>query len=128
MNAIRSPMAEVIARSVLPKGVFVQSAGLRPGERDHFVDSVLEEIDLDLGDHQPKLYNEMEDGFFDVIVALTPAAHERALEITKTSAVDVVFWPTDDPTLIKGTRDYILSAYRDVRNSLSKRIKDEFLS
>jgi protein-tyrosine-phosphatase len=32
MNAIRSPMAEVIARSLLPPGTYVASAGVRPGE------------------------------------------------------------------------------------------------
>ena len=31
MNAIRSPMAEALARNDLPKGVFVASAGVRPG-------------------------------------------------------------------------------------------------
>ena len=69
----------------------------------------------------------MADGFFDVLVALTPEAHKRALDITKTSAVDVIYWPTEDPTLVKGTRDQMLGAYRDVRESLTKRIRDEFL-
>lgn len=127
MNAIRSPMAEAIAKSILKKDVFVQSAGLQEGEHDHFVDAVLAEINLDLRHHQPRIYNEMADGFFDVLVALTPEAHKRALDITKTSAVDVIYWPTEDPTLVKGTRDQMLGAYRDVRESLTKRIRDEFL-
>ena len=34
MNVIRSPMAEVIAREMLPRGTYVASAGVRAGERD----------------------------------------------------------------------------------------------
>ena len=55
MNAIRSPMAEAIAKSILKKDVFVQSAGLQEGEHDHFVDAVLAEINLDLRHHQPRI-------------------------------------------------------------------------
>lgn len=129
MNSIRSPMAQAIARSLLPRNIFIQSAGIREGERDHFVDSVLHEIGLDLGDRQPRLYNEMEDGFYDVIVTLTPEAHHRALEITRTSAAEVIYWPTSDPTAIQGQgkREQALEAYRDVRDGLTANIKEHFL-
>lgn len=129
MNSIRSPMAEVIARSLLPKGIFIQSAGIREGERDQFVEAVLAEIDLDLGTRQPRLYNEMADGFYDVIVTLTPEAHHRALEITRTSAAEVIYWPTSDPTVLQGQgkREQILEAYREVRNGITANIKEHFV-
>lgn len=127
MNSIRSPMAEAIAREIFPKSTYIQSAGLREGERDHFVDAVLDELGLDLGDRQPRLFNEMEDGFFDLIITLTPEAHHKALEITRTSAAEVIYWPTADPTAVKGRRDQILEAYREVRDALSKQIKAKFL-
>ncbi|MEW7009416.1 MULTISPECIES: low molecular weight phosphatase family protein [unclassified Lentilitoribacter] len=129
MNSIRSPMAEVIARSLLPKGVFVQSAGIREGERDQFVEAVLAEVGLDLGSRQPRLYNEMADGFYDVIVTLTPEAHHRALEITRTSAAEVIYWPTSDPTVLQGQgkREQILEAYRQVRDGITANIKEHFL-
>ena len=45
MNAIRSPMAEALARQILPSRVFLASAGLRAGERDEalqaYADTVL---------------------------------------------------------------------------------------
>lgn len=129
MNSIRSPMAEVIARSLLPKGIFIQSAGIREGERDQFVEAVLAEVDLDLGTRQPRLYNEMADGFYDVIVTLTPEAHHRALEITRTSAAEVIYWPTSDPTVLQGQgkREQILEAYREVRNGITANIKEHFV-
>ena len=34
---------------------------------------------------------------FDLIVTLAPEAHHRALELTRTLAVDVEYWPTAEP-------------------------------
>lgn len=122
MNAIRSPMAEAIARSVLPQGTYIASAGVRPGERDPFVDVVLAELGLDLGERQPQTLDELEDDYFDVIVTLAPEAHHRALELTRGNAVEVIYWPTPDPTVATGTRERILDAYRNVRDMLKQRI------
>ena len=59
MNSIRSPIAEAIARHYLPKSVYVASAGVRRGERDPFVDAVLDEIGLNLGRHQPHVLDDL---------------------------------------------------------------------
>ena len=122
MNSIRSPMAEIIARSLLPQGTYVASAGVRPGERDPFVDVVLAEVGLDLGNRQPQTLDELEDDYFDVIVTLAPEGHHRALELTRGNAVEVIYWPTPDPTVATGTRERILDAYREVRDMLKMRI------
>jgi len=119
MNAIRSPMAEVIARAALPRGIYVASAGVRHGERDPFVDVVLEEIGLSIGRHQPRTLDELEDDYFDMIVTLAPEAHHVALELTRSMAVEVVYWPTPDPTVATGTREQIVDTYRAVRDHLS---------
>lgn len=124
MNSIRSPMAEALAKQVIAPGIYVQSAGVRAGERDPFVDSVLEEIGLTLGKHKPRTLDELEDDFFDLIITLTPEAHHQALELTRSNSLDVVYWPTMDPTVITGTRDQILEAYREVREHLSKHISE----
>ncbi|EYR83386.1 putative arsenate reductase (phosphatase) protein [Shinella sp. DD12] len=122
MNAVRSPMAETIARSVLP-GTYVASAGVRPGERDPFVDAVLGEVGLSLGRHAPHSLDELEDDYFDLIVTLAPEAHHAALELTRSMAVDVMYWPTPDPTVATGTREQILSSYREVREFLKMLIE-----
>jgi protein-tyrosine-phosphatase len=128
MNAIRSPMAEVLARAVLPKGTYVASAGVRHGERDPFVDVVLEEIGLTLGRHQPRTLEELEDHYFDIIVTLAPEAHHVALELTRSMAVDVVYWPTPDPTVATGTREQIVAAYRAVRDHLATLIASRLVA
>lgn len=125
MNAVRSPMAEALARQAIPES-FVASAGVRVGSRDPFVDAVLKEDGLDLGNRQPHTIEDLEDLFFDLIVTLSPEAHHRALELTRSLAVEVEYWPTPDPAAATGTREQIMAAYRDVRDRLRKRIATRF--
>ena len=128
MNSIRSPIAEAIARHYLPKSVYVASAGVRRGERDPFVDVVLDEIGLDLGRHQPHLLDDLEDDYFDLIITLAPEAHHKALDLTRSWSVDVEYWPTPDPTVVTGTREQILDAYRGVRDHISRLVDSRFVA
>lgn len=126
MNSVRSPMAELLARRALPASTFVASAGIRAGERDPFVDMVLAEEGLSLHERQPRTVDDLEDHYFDLIVTLSPEAHHAALELTRSMAVDVEYWPMPDPTIVGGTRDHIMAAYRDVRERLKQRIAARF--
>ncbi|MCD2470286.1 low molecular weight phosphatase family protein [Jiella sp. MQZ9-1] len=126
MNAIRSPIAEALARSLLPPTVYIASAGVRHGERDPFVDAVLEERGLSLGEREPQRYEDLEDGFFDLIVTMAPEAHHAALDATGTASVQVEFWPMPDPSVVTGSRDQILDAYRDLLGRIEQRIRQRF--
>ena len=127
MNAIRSPMAEALARSLLPPSTYVVSAGIRSGERDPFVDVVLAEKGLNLGARRPQGLEELADGYFDLIVTMAPEAHHTVLDATGSQAVDVEFWPMPDPSVVTGSRQQILDAYRDVRERIEARIRERFL-
>ncbi len=126
MNAIRSPMAEALARSLLPNDFFVSSAGVIKGERDPFVTAILEERGLSIPAYEPHALDELGDDYFDVIVSLSPEAHERALELTRAQSVEVEYWPSLDPSTTTGTRTQILDAYRGVRDQLEARIRQRF--
>ncbi len=119
-------MAELLSRRYLPASTYVASAGVRPGKRDPFVDAVLAEVGLDLGQRRPHTLDELEDDYFDLIITLAPEAHHRALELTRSSAVDVVYWPTADPTNVTGSREQILDAYRQVRDHLDTLLRMRF--
>ena len=108
------------------KKIYIRSAGVHPGEPDHFAIEVMGEKGIDISQHVPKALNELQDTSFDVIVTLTPEAHHQALEFTRTMAVDVEYWPTLEPSLTTGSRDQILEAYRACRNTLEKRISERF--
>jgi protein-tyrosine-phosphatase len=123
-NAIRSPMAEALARHLFGREIFFASVGLRAGELDGFAVAAMDEKGIDISRHKPRSFDDLEDDSFDLIITLSPEAHHRALEFTRTLAVDVVYWPTLDPTAVHGSREQVLDAYRGVRDGLDKRIKD----
>jgi protein-tyrosine-phosphatase len=130
-NAVRSPMAEAMAKHFFGKSVYVQSAGARRGEVDAFALTVLDEIGIDAHKHKPKSIAELEEweGLnFDLIVSLSPEAHHKALDLTRTVAAEVEYWPTMDPTAVQGSRDQKLDAYRAVRDGLMTRIKERLRS
>lgn len=128
MNAVRSPMAAAILRHLAGNRVYITSAGVREGEHDPFVDVVMEEIAIDVSRHTPQVIADLYDTSFDLIVSLSPEAHHQALELTRTMAVDVEYWPTFDATVLvgQGNREQILAGYRDVRNQLFDKIKSRF--
>ncbi len=126
MNAIRSPMAEAILKSLHGRRLFVDSAGVRRGELDPLAVEVLDEIGIDLSRHRPKTLDQLEDGFFDLVVTLAPEAHHRALEMTRDSACTVELWRLPDPSLVEGSREQRLDAYRALRDLLLRRIRERF--
>jgi protein-tyrosine-phosphatase len=126
MNAIRSPMAEAILKFLHGRRMFVDSVGVRKGELDPLAVEVLDEIGIDLSRHRPKTFEQLEDGFFDLVVTLSPEAHHRALELTREMACEVEFWRGPDPSLVEGSREQRLEAYRALRDLLLARIRARF--
>ena len=122
-NAVRSPIAEGLTRLYFGREIYVASAGVKEGEPDPFAAAVMDEIGADITKHQPQTFEDLVDSSFDLIVTLSPEAHHKALEFTRTLACDVVYWPTMDPTATEGSRERRLEAYRDTRDTLAKRIK-----
>jgi protein-tyrosine-phosphatase len=125
-NAIRSPMAAGLMRHLFGRWVFVDSVGLRRGELDVFAVEAMDEIGIDIANHKAKTFDELEDTSFDVIVTLSPQAQHRAVELTRTNACEVEFWPTLDPSIMEGNRETRLGHYRLVRDGLLARIKQRF--
>jgi protein-tyrosine-phosphatase len=126
LNAIRSPMAEGILKLLHGRRIYVDSAGVRAGEIDPFAVAAMDEIGVDIGRHRGKVFDDLEDTSFDVIVSLSPEAQHRAVEMTRTMACEVEFWNTFDPSLVEGSRETRLEAYRVVRDTLMGRIQARF--
>lgn len=107
---------------------FVDSCGVRPGgEVDPLAVAVMDELGVDLTGHRPKGLRDLEDTNFDLIVTLSPEAHHLAMDMSRTLAADVEYWPCLDPTALEGSREQRLSEYRSVRDGLDARIAARFL-
>ena len=129
LNSVRSPMAAALFAQIFGRGIYVASAGVRKGDLDPFAVAVMAEIGLDISRHKPVTFEEIDEweGLnFDLIITLAPEAHHRALELTRTSGVDVEYWPTADPSGVEGSREQRLDAYREVRDQLLARIRQRF--
>src|SRR6201991_617720 len=128
-NSVRSPMAESLLQHMFPHALYVKSAGVKKGELDPFAVAVMADLGQDISGHKPMTFEELEDweGLnFDLIITLSPEAHHKALELTRTLAADVEYWPTHDPTPTEGSREQRLEAYRAVRDQLARRIRERF--
>ena len=125
-NSIRSPMAAGILRHYLGHKIFVDSVGVRAGEFSGFAAAVMDEIGIDISNHQPKSFDEYLDTSVDLIISLSPEAHHAAIELTRTNSLEAVYWATFDPSLATGSREQILETYRTARDHLEKRIKQRF--
>lgn len=125
-NALRSPMAEALLKRLRGDTIYVDSVGVVEGALDPFAVEVLAEIGIDISDHEAKSLDDLMDTSFDVIVSLSPEAHHRAVELTRTSAAELEYWPTFDPSSVEGSREARLAAYREVRDALERRIGERF--
>lgn len=126
MNAIRSPIAASLMKHLYGSRIYIESCGVRAGMLDPLAVEVMDEIGIDLSHFHPKSFETLADTSFDLIVTLSPQARHRALELTRTMAVDVEYWKVPDPSACDGSREQRLTAYRDARDAILRCIKEQF--
>ena len=111
---------------------YVQSAGVfNDMEIDGFSVSVCQELEIELARHRSRSFDEMQDwgddlSGFDLVIALSPAAQRRALELTRYYHLEVEYWPILDPTGLGGGREQRLQAYRQSRDQIRERMLARF--
>ena len=131
-NAIRSPIAEGLAKLYYGKKIFIQSAGILSDlEIDGFAISVCEEIGIKLAKHQPRSFLDMDQwgdriDSFDLVVALSETSKRKVIEATKSYAVKVIYWPIFDPTVAVNRREEKIANYRKTRDQISAKLIDFF--
>ncbi len=126
MNAIRSPMAEGLLKHLHGTEIFVDSVGVRGFEVNGFAVEVMAELDIDISTHAAKSFEDLEDSSFDLVISLSPEAQHKAVELTRFMACEVELWHTLDPSVIEGSREARLEAFRGVRDELMERLKGRF--
>ncbi|HJQ58085.1 MAG TPA: low molecular weight phosphatase family protein [Vineibacter sp.] len=126
LNAVRSPMAEALAKRFYGRRAYFDSAGVRAGDLDGFAVAALDEIGVDLHRHTAKTLDQIDPSEFEMIITLSPEAHHAALELTRDAATKVEYWPTPDPSAADGDRERRLDAYRQVRDMLAHRMRQRF--
>ena len=127
-NAVRSPMAEVLAKAMEAAGqigpIQAASAGIDPGDVDGFAIAAMAEVGQDLMHHEAQGLDAFEAGDFDLAITLSPEAAQAASQKFEESQLEA--WDVGDPSLIEGNRDQRLDAYRGVREALAQKIRQRF--
>ena len=131
-NAIRSPMAEGMMKKFYGTETYVQSAGVyNDMEIDGFSVAVCHEMDIELARHRSRSFDEMQEwgddlSGFDLVVALSPGAQRKALDLTRYFHLEVEYWPIMDPSGIGETRDAKLEQYRKARDQIRDKMLERF--
>jgi len=125
-NSVRSPMAEALAKRLYGQASYIDSVGVRASEVDFFAAAALAELGIDVHRHHAKTFDDVDPSSFELIVTLSPEAHHQALEFTRGTAAEVEYWPVMDPSVVEGSRDMRLSAYRSTRDQILARLKARF--
>lgn len=125
-NSVRSPIAECLAKDIFGDRVFIDSIGIQEEllEINPFAISVMEEAGLNLLNHKPKHFEDLNDTSFDLIICLSAEAEEKMVSLTRGYDIKIELWETDDPSGVKGNRENIMSAFREMRDELKKRIEE----
>ncbi|MHA6298534.1 UPF0262 family protein [Devosia sp. CAU 1758] len=122
MNSVRSPIAAALARQSFPGRVIARSVGVNGGKADQFVHEVMEEVGIDMSVHTPHILDELVANHFDLVITLSDdapgAVRRKGLEM---GALEE--WEVEDPSLVEGNRELVLNAYRNLRDSLRKRVR-----
>lgn len=127
LNSVRSPMAEGLLRKHLGENVSVQSCGLSPVEPNDFMMSIMNEVGVDMSEHQPLSLADVQDNNYDRIIAFTRSAKAGAEAAFEGRDVDIELWAVPDPG--EGSLDVraILNNYRAIRSNIDARIQRELL-
>ena len=129
LNSVRSPMAAALAVQLMGEGVFVDSVGVyAAGDVDGFAAEVMREAGLNIDMHRSKTFADIDPGGFDLIVGLTPEAVREAHRVADANHTPIEYWPTANPADTRGSRSQVVSAFRDVRDALTARIKERLVS
>jgi protein-tyrosine-phosphatase len=83
----------------------------------------MEEIGIDMSIHTPHTMDELVANHFDLVVTLSPDAPE-AVERRGLEMGAIEHWPVIDPTTVEGNREAVLSAYRTLRDTLQKQVRE----
>jgi len=118
-NSARSQIAEGVARSMVPPGIKVWSAGSRPTSVRPEAIAVLKEIGIDISQHRSKAVAEIPAAEVDTVITLC-GEEECPLFLGKATRLH---WGLPDPAAVQGSEQDRLYAFRNTRDELRRRIE-----
>ena len=120
-NSARSQIAEAWARHLFPAGVRVCSAGHEPaGAINPYATRVMQEVGIDIAAQKPKPIGEVPLGDIDTVITVCA---EEVCALPPGGLVQH-HWALDDPSVVSGSDEEILDAFRKTREEIRRRLAD----
>ena len=122
-NSARSQMAEGLLRNRFGDFYDVSSAGTHPTSLKPYAVHVLKEIGIDISWQQSKNLNDFLDEKFDIIITVCESARESCPFFPGEQILHQGF---QDPSVVQGTEEKKLAAFRKSRDKIDDWIKTYF--
>ena len=118
-NSARSQIAEGVARSMVPPGIKVWSAGSRPTSVRPEAIAVLKELGIDISGHRSKNVTEIPPEEVDTVITLC-GEEECPVFLGKATRLH---WGLPDPAAVQGSEEDRLNAFRNTRDEFRRRFE-----
>ena len=119
-NSCRSQIAEGLAKHYI-KSSFIKSAGTHPDPINPIAIEVMSEINIDISNCKSKSISQQEIKNMDIIITLCGDAKEECI-ILQNSLNKHIHWDIKDPAKARGSKDELLSVFRETRDLLKEKI------
>ena len=122
-NTARSQIAEAYLRRMLGESIFVESAGLEPGELNPYVIRVLAEQGIDIRSKQPRsVFDLYRAGhLYDYVITVCSRKTEEMCPAFPGSAIRFN-WPFEDPQTYTGSDAEIMRRVRALAATIEEKI------
>ncbi|TFG27217.1 arsenate reductase ArsC [Candidatus Thorarchaeota archaeon] len=125
-NSARSQMAEALLRHLGGDDFEVFSAGTKPqSEVNPFALEVLKERGIATDSLYPKLVNEFVNKEIDFVVTVCDNAKQTCPHFPGANRIE--HWSLKDPAAFQGTYHETLFIFRETRDEIEKRIRENIL-
>lgn len=121
-NSCRSQMAEGLINHFLGDRWEAYSAGTMPSRVNPYAMRSMEEIDIDITDHQAKSADVYRDRQFDWVITLCAEAEQNCPVFP--GAANRAYIDFEDPANVIGSDAEIMAQFRRVREDMRQRLLD----
>jgi protein-tyrosine-phosphatase len=125
-NAVRSVIAEALFRQLkVASHLNVMSCGVRVGAPDGFAMAVLDELGINVTEHEPRDFEGLSADDFTHIISFSSEAHDFVTDWSD-GRVRHDYWPVEPPQISERNRAATLESYKLIRDKIATQLKQVF--
>lgn len=123
-NAARSQMAEGLAKALFPDGTEIRSAGSKPKSVHALAIKVLQELDITISSNHSKSCDDLPPDFCNHVDYVITLCAEEVCPVGVFPKAKKLHWPLTDPASDKMTEEQQLTAFRNTRDEIQRRLQE----